>query len=163
MIGRRGWRAPLVAVVLAGSAALAAWAPQKAGTEPLPPELEARVQALGKQIRCAVCQGMSIADSPASMARAQLDMVRTMVKEGRSDEEIKAFFVERYGEFALLKPSTEGVNRLVWVVPVLVFLFGLGFAVYYVIQHKPKAEASAAQEAASEDPYVNALRSEIDR
>src|SRR6516162_6466204 len=94
------------------STALADFAPQQAGSEPLEPELEARVQKLGKQLRCAVCQGLSIADSPASMARAQLDKVRELVAAGKSDEEIQSYFVERYGEWVLLQPRAAGINWL---------------------------------------------------
>ena len=106
------------------STALADFAPQQAGSEPLEPALEARVQKLGKQLRCAVCQGLSISDSPASMARAQLDKVRAMVSEGKSDEEIRDYFVARYGEWVLLQPEAHGINWLVWLGPVALLLIG---------------------------------------
>lgn len=164
-------RALFTVIVLASAVAIAQYAPQQAGTAPLAPEEEQRVQALGKQLRCATCQGMSIADSPASMARAQLDTVRTLVQQGQSDQQIKDFFVERYGEFALLKPSATGINALVWLVPFAVFSGGIGFAVIYVLRHKAQKPVSAAPitpepraaDAPSDDPYVNALRSELDR
>src|SRR5215471_4889472 len=101
-----------------------AYAPQQAGSSPLAPELEARVQKLGKQLRCAVCQGLSIADSPASMARAQLDKVRELVAAGKSDDEIYSYFVERYGEWVLLQPRAAGINWLVWLGPALLIIGG---------------------------------------
>ena len=75
-----------LALSLAIATLSGAYALQQAGSPPLEPALEARVQKLGKQLRCATCQGLSIADSPASMARAQLDKVREMVSAGKSDE-----------------------------------------------------------------------------
>jgi len=153
------------------STALADFAPQQAGSEPLEPALEARVQRLGKQLRCAVCQGLSISDSPASMARAQLDKVRAMVSEGKSDEEIRDYFVARYGEWVLLQPEAHGVNWLVWLGPVALLL--IGFAVIArQLQKKPAAapQASTEQQAkrpvqapGDEDEYLARVRAELDR
>src|SRR5688572_26876008 len=105
------------------------YAPGRVGLDPLAPEAEARVMRLGKQLRCPVCQGVSIADSPSSMARAQLDKVRELVAAGKSDDEIYAYFVARYGEWALLSPSKSGVTSFLWVASVLLLLLGLTFIV----------------------------------
>lgn len=114
------------------------YAPQRQGLDPLEAEKEARVMRLGKQLRCAVCQGVSIADSPASMARAQLDKVRELVAEGKSDEEIYAYFVERYGEWVLLQPTGGGLNAVLWLGPVALLVIGL---VVIVAQARRKAAA----------------------
>jgi cytochrome c-type biogenesis protein CcmH len=158
--------------LLLSSAAWAQYAPQQAGTDPLEPALEARVQDLGTQIRCPTCQGLSIAASSAATARSQLDMVRTLVKQGKSDEEIKAFFVDRYGEWALLRPTSNGLNAFVWVGPVALLLGGLGFIFWYAARNKQSAggtvgEAAPAQPPvagdAPADPYLSAVRAELDR
>jgi cytochrome c-type biogenesis protein CcmH len=94
------------------------------GTAILDPVHEARVQRLGKLLRCAVCQGVSIADSPASMARAQLDKVRELVSQEKSDEEIFGYFVDRYGEWALMEPRKGGVTMGLWLFPVLLLVIG---------------------------------------
>src|SRR6516165_11509826 len=122
-----------------------AYAPQQAGSSPLEPALEARVQKLGKELRCAVCQGLSIADSPASMARAQLDKVRAMVSEGKSDEEIRDYFVARYGEWVLLQPEAHGINWLVWLGPVALLLIGF-VVIARQLQKKPAAAPQASTE-----------------
>src|SRR4051812_48595515 len=129
---------PLIAL----SAALAAsgYAPQHEGSEPLAPELEARVQKLGKELRCAVCQGLSIWDSPSSMARAQLDKVRELVAQGQSDEAIQGYFIQRYGEWVLLRPTWNGWNVLVWAGPVGLVLLGL-FLVSRQLQSRSRATA----------------------
>lgn len=125
------------------------YAPQRQGLDPLEAEKEARVMRLGKQLRCAVCQGVSIADSPASMARAQLDKVRELVAENKSDEEIYAYFIERYGEWVLLQPTTGGLNSVLWLGPVA--LLGVGLIII-VMQSKRRAAASAAAGAPATTP-----------
>src|SRR5262249_13175201 len=114
----------------------AGYAPPRQGTDPLDAEREARVMRLGKQIRCAVCQGVSIADSPASTARAQLDKVRELVAAGQSDDQILQYFVDRYGEWALLKPKTEGTTLGLWVFPVMLLGGGL-LLVWAQVKKKP--------------------------
>ncbi len=139
------------------------FAPQQAGSEPLAPPLEARVQQLGKELRCAVCQGLSVADSPSSMARAQLDKIRELVSEGKSDQEIRDYFVARYGEWVLLQPKAEGFNWLVWLGPVALLLGG-GFVISRQVRRAP--EPSAPPPPASNDsvdPYLQAVRRELDQ
>ena len=130
------------------------YAPQRQGLDPLEAEKEARVMRLGKQLRCAVCQGVSIADSPASMARAQLDKVRELVSENKTDDEIYAYFIERYGEWVLLQPTTGGLNSVLWLGPLA--LLGIGLIVI-VMQSKKSAvmlpvPPTAAAEVASPAP-----------
>jgi cytochrome c-type biogenesis protein CcmH len=146
------------------------YAPQQAGSEPLAPALEARVQKLGKELRCAVCQGLSVSDSPSSMARAQLDKVRELVSQGKSDQEVRDYFVARYGEWVLLQPKAEGFNLFVWLGP-LALLLGGGFVIYRQVRREPEPStpAASAPEAPnatpndSVDPYLAAVRRELDQ
>jgi cytochrome c-type biogenesis protein CcmH len=160
-------RGALLTLLLVASAAFGAYAPQQAGSEPLEAAQESRVQRLGKELRCAVCQGLSIADSPAGMARAQLDAVRAQVAKGATDEEIRAYFVARYGEWVLLSPPKHGLNWLVWLGPVLLIVFG-GAAVAHVIywsgrRSKGGMEGPAGPSSQPADPYLAAIRDEVDR
>ncbi|QRK07197.1 cytochrome c-type biogenesis protein CcmH [Archangium violaceum] len=147
------------------------FAPQQAGSEPLAPPLEARVQTLAKELRCAVCQGLSVADSPSSMARAQLDKVRELVSQGKSDQEIRDFFVARYGEWVLLQPKAEGVNLLVWLGPVALLLGGAWVIARQVRREpepaSPRAASAPAAASTSQDdsvdPYLAAVRRELDQ
>jgi cytochrome c-type biogenesis protein CcmH len=162
--------AALLSLALAAGLATGQFAPQQAGSAPLEPALEARVQKLGKELRCAVCQGLSIADSPSSMARAQLDTVRSLVAEGKTDEEVVAYFVARYGEWVLLEPKREGFNWLVWAGPVLLVIGGL-FVILRQIQHAPAPASAPANPATPatpgspepEDPYLKAVRQELEK
>ncbi|ATB47575.1 cytochrome c-type biogenesis protein [Corallococcus macrosporus] len=171
--------AALLSLSLAFTLVTGQFAPQQAGSDPLAPELEARVQTLGKQLRCAVCQGLSVADSPSSMARAQLDMIRELVSEGKSDAEIVEYFVARYGEWVLLSPRAEGFNWFVWLGPVALVAVG-GFVIWRQLQRgagapeqapAPTSEEETAAPAApagappadEEDPYLQAVRRELER
>jgi cytochrome c-type biogenesis protein CcmH len=146
---------------------LAAYAPQQAGSALLDPPREARVQALGKQLRCPMCQGLSIADSGSSAARAQMDKVRELVAAGRTDQEIRDYFTSRYGEWALLEPPATGMNLLVWLLP-LALLIGGGFAIARTMRRPAPSDGAPAPAAErdrppSDDPYLEAVRAELRR
>jgi len=150
---------------LAVALLLAAYAPQQAGSTPLDPAREARVQALGKQLRCPMCQGLSIADSGSSAARAQMDKVRELVAAGKTDQEIRDYFTSRYGEWALLEPPASGMNLLVWLLPLLL-LVGGGVAIARTVRRPVPAAPSPAAEPEekrppSDDPYLEAVRAEL--
>ncbi len=136
------------------------YAPTREGTAPLDLEREARVQRLGKQLRCAVCQGVSIADSPASMARAQLDKVRELVADNKTDDEIYEYFVERYGEWALMEPRKSGVTLGLWLFPLL--LLGGGIVVIVSSTRKKAPPPPPAAEAA-EDPFLAQVRADLEK
>jgi cytochrome c-type biogenesis protein CcmH len=154
-----------VALSLSIATLSGAYAPQQAGTAPLEPALEARVQKLGKELRCPTCQGLSIADSPASMARAQLDKVRELVSAGKSDEEIRAYFVARYGEWILLSPKAAGFNWLVWLGPALLLIFGFAVIIRQIRRGLPSAGKATPQapSTAAEDEYLRLVRSELEK
>lgn len=143
------------------------YAPPRQGQEPLDPVRETRVQALGKQLRCAVCQGVSIADSPASMARAQLDKVRELVAEGKTDDEIYDYFVERYGEWALMEPRKSGVTLGLWLAPVLLLVVGVLLIVGSTSRKgpgtDPVATAEPGNDAAPDDDYLAKVREDLEK
>lgn len=123
---------------------------------------EDRVQRLGKGIRCPVCQGVSIADSPSSMAKAQLEKVRELVASGKSDEEVFDYFEGIYGEWAFLEPRKTGLNAVLWFAPLL--LVGVGILII-VLQAKGRAQPRAPAPAAAEgeDPYLAAVRADLEK
>lgn len=150
-------------------ALLAQYQPPRAGTTLADPQQEARAERIGKTIRCAVCQGLSVADSPAPMAQAMMDRIRDQVKEGKSDDEVRVFFEQRYGEFILLSPKAEGLNLIVWIGPVGVALLGL----YLIASARPNKSGSAqaapaptstapASAGAVDDAYLALVKQEVD-
>ncbi|MCY4030630.1 MAG: cytochrome c-type biogenesis protein CcmH [Hyphomicrobiales bacterium] len=95
------------------------------------PALEARARALAAEMRCLVCQNQSIDDSSAPFARDVRLLLRSRLEAGDTDEEVRAFLVARFGEFILLKPTTQGVNLVLWLSPLLALAFASIVAWWY--------------------------------
>ncbi len=96
--------------------------------EPLPfrSELEEiRFKSLAEEIRCTVCQNQSLADSDAPLAQDLRQELFAMIQDGRSDQEIRNFMVERYGDFVLYKPPLASHTLLLWGGPGVLLLIGL--------------------------------------
>jgi cytochrome c-type biogenesis protein CcmH len=89
--------------------------------------LEARVREVSAVLRCPVCQGLSLADSPSELSLQMKDVVRQQLREGKSPEEVKAYFVSKYGEWILLEPKASGANLLVYLLPIALVLGGAVF------------------------------------
>src|SRR5262249_46631197 len=87
-------------------------------------KLEARARALSAQLRCMVCQNESIDESGADLARDLRLLVRERLKAGDTDEQIRSFLVQRYGDFILLKPPVKPETWLLWSAPFLILLMG---------------------------------------
>lgn len=93
---------------------------------PVQADTTARLKLLYSQIRCPVCDGQSVEDSEATLAQDLRRVAYGMVEEGRSDNEIKSFLVQRYGEQILLKPQFRWENAALWGFPVVVLLLIAG-------------------------------------
>lgn len=99
--------------------------------EPAPNDtaLDRRTRALAAQLRCPVCAGASIQESPSVEAQEMKAVVREHLAAGETEEQVRDFFVSKYGEWILLKPPAHGTNLLVYLLPVALLLGG-GFFVY---------------------------------
>jgi len=99
------------------------------GTQPLEdPAAEARAQDLMREIRCVACENEPVSQSSADIARDMRARIRTLVAEGKNDEEVRAWFVERYGEFVLFRPGADGVTgKLLWGLPFAILIAGGAF------------------------------------
>ncbi|MES2711815.1 MAG: cytochrome c-type biogenesis protein [Pseudomonadota bacterium] len=89
------------------------------------PAQEARAQAIGRDLRCLVCQNQSIEDSDAAVASDLRRIVRERVVAGDPDERIVAFVHDRYGDFVLLRPPVNAATALLWATPALALLGGM--------------------------------------
>ncbi len=87
---------------------------------------EDRVNTLGARIKCPVCQGEAIGDSPSETALAMMEIVEEKVGAGETDAQIVDFFTARYGNGILLDPPFSGSTLLVWLLPVLAVAAGIG-------------------------------------
>jgi cytochrome c-type biogenesis protein CcmH len=133
-------RATRLLCALAGIAA----APAPAPLEPPPDD---RTEALYREVRCVVCQNESIADSEADLAADLRTVVREQVAAGRTDAEIRAFLVERYGEFVLFRPAVSPANALLWLAPFAVVILGGGVLLLRPRHGEAAASLSRAEQA----------------
>ena len=117
------------------------------------PVLEARAEAISRDIRCVVCQGESIEDSNADIAHELRVIVREQLKAGATDDQVQEYLVARYGDFVLLKPPFKTKTALIWTGPFLLLLAG-GIGIYLHYRRAARAEAlplNAAEQARLED------------
>lgn len=86
--------------------------------------LEAQTRALSSELRCPVCQGLSLQDSPSELAQQMRAVVRDQLAAGKTPDEVRQYFIAKYGEWILLEPKKQGFNLLVYLLPVVAILGG---------------------------------------
>lgn len=134
----------------------AAWAAPPQPAAPAPPAAavpvdERTVHDVAAQLRCVVCQSLSVADSPSETANQMRGIIRERLAAGDSPAEVRAYFVEKYGDWILLSPPKAGFSLLVWVVPFV----GLGAGlVLVVVVLRRWSRKSAAPPPSRLDPAV---------
>jgi cytochrome c-type biogenesis protein CcmH len=115
-----------------------------------------RTTEVGSLLRCPVCQGMSIADSPSEMAINMKGQVRELLARGYTEQQILDYFEKSYGQFVLLKPK----STMVWILPIIALL--LGVVVVFVklrkLQAVPPAGNQQPATPPAEDPYLAKVR-----
>jgi cytochrome c-type biogenesis protein CcmH len=94
--------------------------------------LEAQTTAVASTLRCPVCQGESIQDSPSDLARQMRAVVRDRLRAGETPDQVKAYFASKYGEWILLEPTMKGLNSLLYAIPVLLVVGGLALVTFLV-------------------------------
>jgi cytochrome c-type biogenesis protein CcmH len=123
------------------------------------PELDKRTDDIGALLRCPVCQGLSVADSPATMARNMKAEVREKLAKGYDQEQILAYFERSYGEFVRLEPPMRGVNWLVWFGPVAGLLAGGAVIAWAMMRSPPEPAAAGGRQGATAAPPASDLPS----
>jgi cytochrome c-type biogenesis protein CcmH len=139
-------RALLIALLLA--APVAALSPEEILPDPV---LEQRARDISAGLRCLVCQNQSIDDSDADLAKDLRVLVRERLVAGDSDEAVRQFLVDRYGEYVLLNPRVGGHTILLWVAAPVLLIAGLG--TLFVVGRKRRTVESglSAEEQAALD------------
>lgn len=124
-------------------------------------EQEKVYQSLIEDLRCLVCQNQNIAESNAELAKDMRRKTHEMVIQGKSEKEISAFMVTRYGDFVLYRPPFEPMTWLLWFGPFIIFLIGLVF----VVRFMKSQNAGAQTESLSEEDVerIKNLHSEQDK
>ena len=86
-----------------------------------------------KNIRCLICQGQSIADSNSDFAQTIKLVVKDLINDGKTEEEIYSFLAEKYGEWIVFKPQLNKHNFMLWFLPYLVLIFG-GLIIFFLLK-----------------------------
>jgi cytochrome c-type biogenesis protein CcmH/NrfF len=107
------------------------------------PVLDAATSAVAAQLRCPVCQGVAVQDSPSELAQQMRMVVKEQLASGKSPDEVKEYFVSKYGEWILLEPQAHGFNLVIYALPVLLVLGGAVFLVFIVRKWTAAAPAAA--------------------
>ena len=107
------------------------------------PEQEQRFRELATELRCLVCQNQSLADSDAGLAKDLRDEVLRLMREGLSDEEIKAYLASRYGDFVLYRPPVKPATWPLWFGPIVLLLIAAA-ALVYTVRRRSMAEELVA-------------------
>ncbi|HEY3908885.1 MAG TPA: cytochrome c-type biogenesis protein [Stellaceae bacterium] len=130
----------LLAAALLVALAAPPWMPRARALEPSErvanPALEARAEAIGAELRCLVCQNESIEQSDADLAHDLRVLVRKLLVEGDTNQQVLDYIVARYGMFVLLDPPFEPVTWLLWLAPPLLVL-GVGGALLLRARWRP--------------------------
>lgn len=121
------WRRPWILAVVLGALA-AGGCVGGGGSGPTAESdagsLDSLTVVLARQLRCPVCRQLSVEDSPSELAQEVKDVIRGRLEQGETPEEVRAYFVSKYGEWILLEPPKEGFNLVVWLVPLLGLVAG---------------------------------------
>jgi len=120
------------------------------GAPPATEDVEKITYAVASGLRCPVCQGLSVADSPSHTAVAMKDRVRFLVEAGYTSEQIDAYFVARYGEWVLLAPPASGLTWILWLAPAVLLVGGAAVAASMTVRRAPAGAAPARAPAKNE-------------
>ena len=119
------------------------------------PVVEKRAVALEEQLRCLVCQNQTIAESRAALAMDLKKEIREQIKAGKSDDQIKQFLVDRYGDFVLYNPPFKAVTALLWGGPFLLLVGGV--IALFVYQRRRRGRIVQAALSADQQARAEAL------
>ena len=124
---------------------------------------DARVYEVASQLRCVVCQNLSVADSPSEMAHQMRTIVRERLASGESPQQVRQYFVDKYGEWILLEPKRQGFTLIVWLAPVVAVVLGL--LLYVVLVRRwTRPRTRAVNAPGSLDPAMRErIQRELDR
>lgn len=129
--------------------------------------LDDRVNEISSLLMCPVCQGQSVSESNSNLANDMRQIIRKQLQEGKSKEEILAYFVSSYGESILASPPAKGVNWVLWILPGLAIIFGgLGIGLFLYKTRTGKEENTNIRDDQStlgENDYMKRIDEELKR
>lgn len=128
------------------------------GNPSTPASLDDRARAVEQQLRCPICQGESVADSPSGIAKSMRAEIRQDVAAGKTSAWIKAYFVSKYSNWILLAPPASGAGSVAWLAPPLLFLGGVGLLVTLILEWRTRGRTGNA---VVRETYLDRVRAEL--
>jgi cytochrome c-type biogenesis protein CcmH len=125
------------------------------------PVVEQRLISISEEMRCLVCQNESLAGSRSDLANDLRREIRTLIKEGKSDDQIRSFMVERYGDFVLYRPPVKPLTWLLWLGPFIILFIGIFFLLAYL--KRRNALASGKSLSAEDNQKIDALLNSVNK
>jgi len=123
---------------------------------PPQPSLDQRVHDVASQLRCPVCQGESVADSPSQLSQQMRGVIRQQLQTGKSEQEVIQYFRSSYGDQIVWSPPWQGFTLLAWLVPMALVLAGI-ILLFFVLRDwralAPASSTAADPELASVDEF----------
>jgi len=111
------------------------------------PVTEQRLISISEEMRCLVCQNESLAGSRSDLANDLRREIRTLIQEGKSDDQIRAFMVERYGDFVLYRPPVKPITWLLWIGPFVILVIGIMGLLRYLRRRNQAMPSTSLSEA----------------
>jgi cytochrome c-type biogenesis protein CcmH len=111
------------------------------------PVTEQRLISISEEMRCLVCQNESLAGSRSDLANDLRREIRTLIQEGKSDDQIRTFMVERYGDFVLYRPPVKPITWLLWIGPFIILVIGIVGLLRYLRRRNQAMPSTALSEA----------------
>lgn len=127
------------------------------------PLVEQRLIAISEELRCLVCQNESLAGSRADLAMDLRRELRSLIKQGKTDAEIREFMVSRYGDFVLYRPPVKPITWLLWAGPFGLMAVGLGALFVYLRRRNTEVASTTADLTKEESQRAEALLREGDK
>jgi len=149
-------------LLVIATAFLATMAMPAAAQTPTPNE----INAVARELWCPLCNGVRLDNCDLQACIQMREVIAQKLMAGESKEQIKAYFVEQYGDVVLGEPSRQGFNLIVWLFPVLAVVVGLGWVGYLIYtwqQRRPALQPAAPGPTAPEDAYLKQVEQELRR
>jgi len=112
--------------------------------------LERQMLDIAKELRCAVCQNQPISESNAPLAQDMRQVIKEQIKAGKSRDEIVQYFVERYGNYVLMKPPVHGPGTVLWIFPLLIGVV-LAVSAFFYLKHRRRDNLPAPSALSKKD------------
>jgi cytochrome c-type biogenesis protein CcmH len=124
------------------------------------PVTEQRLISISEEMRCLVCQNESLAGSRSDLANDLRREIRTLIAEGKSDDQIRSFMVERYGDFVLYRPPVKPITWLLWIGPFVILVIGIVGLLRYLRRRNTMSSGAAlsAEDNQKIDTLLNQAR-----